>query len=129
MVGFGTVLDDSALSNPSAVSTLVYRMTDAGMVYDVRLVIPGDPDHSRLYQLVAGRVMPPAMTPYPPGSTEFSAPTVSDLTILRSWIFCLGGLGPEGPSGASLPVGDPNADGGPAGEAGSGEAGARNMKF
>ncbi len=74
MAGFGLVLNDKALE--TAVSQLV-TSADGG---SVRLVIPGDPDDSRLYNFVAGDVMPPAGNPHP---------TVSDISVIRAWIECL----------------------------------------
>ena len=68
-----TVLNDKALE--TAVSQLV-TSADGG---SVRLVIPGDPDDSRLYNFVAGDVMPPAGNPHP---------TVS-VSVIRAWIECL----------------------------------------
>jgi hypothetical protein len=49
----------------------------------VRLVIPGDPDGSRLYRRAAGGEMPPmrdaSLPPLP-------RPSISDVSVLRQWI-------------------------------------------
>lgn len=88
MAGFGVVLDDQKL-----------LMTNSGLVTSsdggvVPLLIAGDPDHSRLYNFVAGGTMPP------PGNPK---PTVSQVSILRSWIMCLGG---GSAAAATLPAAD-----------------------
>ena len=55
----------------------------------VPLIVAGDPASSRLYNFVAGGTMPP------PGNAK---PTISQISILRSWIVCLGG------SAAAIPT-------------------------
>jgi len=81
MGGFDFVLDDARLV--TAVSSV---LDDAGM--PERFIIPGDPDHSRLYRRVALGEMPPTQSPPLPA---LPAPNVSDISVLRYWITdCLG---------------------------------------
>jgi hypothetical protein len=93
MGGFRSILDFPVLVTLTS-STLRDPITGE----PVRLVIPGDPDGSRLYRRAAGNEMPPmrdaSLPPLP-------RPTISDISILRQWIQeCL----PEAP--ATPPLGD-----------------------
>jgi hypothetical protein len=74
MAGFGVILDDQKLLTTN--SSLVTD-ADGG---SVPLLIAGDPDHSRLYNFVAGGTMPPA------GNAK---PGISRISILRQWVMCL----------------------------------------
>jgi len=49
----------------------------------VRLVVPGDPDGSRLYRRVAENEMPPTRDASFPALPR---PTISDVSVLREWI-------------------------------------------
>jgi len=73
----------------------------------MRFVIPGDPDHSRLYLMVVST--PPEMPPASAAASPLPMPTVSDMSILQSWI--------AGCLPAPLPDG---ADAGPARDGGGG---------
>jgi len=76
----------------------------------MRFVVPGDPDHSRLYVRARLGEMPPI------AQMELPRPTVSDLSVLREWISnCLGTKPPPVNSGA---------DAGGRGGSGSDDAGA-----
>jgi len=91
MGGFRSVLDFPVLVNLTS-STQLDPLT--GEL--ARLVIPGDPDGSRLYRRAAGGEMPPmrdaSLPPLP-------RPTISDISVLRQWIgVCL----PEVPAPALL---------------------------
>jgi hypothetical protein len=95
---FSSVLDDKRLVTEVSKGVI----DDAGK--PVPLVVPGDPDHSRLYNRILRGEMPP------PGNLR---PSISDLSVLRAWINCLGPnqtpLGDQpggGPSGGSAPSGD-----------------------
>jgi hypothetical protein len=85
--GFNFILDDAKLVDP-AVGISNKTRDDAGKL--VRLVIPGDPDNSWIYQRVqhtraAPRgQMPPLNTD--PTLPQNPRPTVSDISVLREWI-------------------------------------------
>jgi hypothetical protein len=80
--GFDFVLDDNKL-----VSAVTSAPTPDGGVW--RFVVPGDCDDSYVYYRISKSQMPPPGNP---------APTISDLSVLRTWINCLAGspLGPNG---------------------------------
>jgi hypothetical protein len=87
MGGFDFVLDDAKLK--SAVSSTVFD--DAGK--PLRFLVPGDPDRSRIYhRIVAGEMPPTQAPPLPPNP----APTVSDLSVLRTWITACCGPSEQG---------------------------------
>jgi hypothetical protein len=48
-----------------------------------RLVIPGEPEKSRLYLRVRNGEMPPTR---PPSERQVPRPTISSISVLRSWI-------------------------------------------
>ena len=83
---------------------LVARSTTARDPVDptkgMRFLVPGDPDGSRLYLLMAGGT-PPMPPPSPSGQAPMPAPTVSDLSLLRQWITNC--LGPAGSVDAAAP--------------------------
>jgi hypothetical protein len=85
MGGFNFVLDDAKLV--AAVSGEGATYPDGGLQ---RLVVPGDCDDSRLYHRIWAGEMPPS---------GFPAPTVSEVSMIRAWIACLGGS-PAGEDGA-----------------------------
>jgi hypothetical protein len=91
MGGFRSVLDF-----PVLVTLTSTTQRDLLTGEPVRLVIPGDPDGSRLYRRAAGGEMPPmrdaSLPPLP-------RPTISDISVLRQWIgVCL----PDVPAPAPL---------------------------
>jgi hypothetical protein len=91
MGGFRSILDFPVLVTLTS-STLRDPLTGD----PVRLVIPGDPDGSRLYRRAAGGEMPPTRDASLP---PLPRPTISDLSVLRQWIdACL----PEVPAPALL---------------------------
>ena len=87
------------------------RLTSAvsGTVRDaagkpVRFLVPGEPDHSRIYVRIAMGEMPP---PDVIGLPANPRPSVSDLSVLREWITnCLGVMpsGAAGGAGGSSPT-------------------------
>jgi len=73
-----------------------------------RFVVPGDPEHSRIYQRISAGEMPPA--------GRMPRPSMSDVAVIRQWIAsCFDGTGgwdrPDGGAGDSLP--DGGMDSGP----------------
>ena len=78
MGGFNTILDFPRLVTETS-STLRDPVTDE----PVPLVVPGDPDGSRLYRRAALGEMPPqrdaSLPPLP-------RPSIADVSILRQWI-------------------------------------------
>lgn len=96
--GFHTILDDTQLV--TAVSSSA--KDDAGAPQ--RMLVPGDPDSSRVYQLVIALGKPSQMPPIaPPTIKPNPMPTIADLSVLRSWVLCLGNKGAYGEDrGASL---------------------------
>ena len=88
MAGFRSVLDF-----PVLVTLVSSTATDPETGEPARLVVPGDPDGSRLYRRVASNEMPPmrdaSLPPLP-------RPTISDVSVLRTWIErCLPQTEPE----------------------------------
>jgi mono/diheme cytochrome c family protein len=70
-------------------------------------VVPGDPDHSRLYVRARLGEMPPA------AQMNLSRPTVSDISVLHEWISNCLGAKPPPPGGGSNDAGARGAaDGG-----------------
>jgi hypothetical protein len=91
MGGFRSILDF-----PVLVTLRSSTLRDPVTGEFVRLVIPGDPDGSRLYRRAAGNEMPPmrdaSLPPLP-------RPSISDISVLRQWIaVCL----PEAPASPAL---------------------------
>lgn len=96
MGAFAFVLDDNRLiaarsANPQVLDTTGMRQ---------RLVIPGDPDNSRLYQRIvhtataAEGQMPPLNTD--PTLPQNPRPSVSEISVLRTWIKTCLGAGADG---------------------------------
>lgn len=100
MGGFRSILDF-----PTLVTLTSNTQRDPVTNEPVRLVIPGDPDNSRVYRRVAGGEMPPARDASLP---QLPPPTTSEISILREWIeSCL----PAAPPSAS-PLPPVSADAG-----------------
>jgi hypothetical protein len=78
MGGFRSILDFPVLVTLTS-STLRDPITGA----PVRLVIPGDPDGSRVYRRAAAGEMPPTRDASLP---PLPRPTISDVSVLRQWI-------------------------------------------
>lgn len=71
---------------------------DPATMQPARFLVPGDPDHSRVYIRMFRREMPPADVVGLPQNP--SRPTVSDVSVVRHWIaHCLGGKEGGGDSG------------------------------
>lgn len=88
----------SVLEFPVLVTLTSSTLRDPATGEPVRLVIPGDPDGSRLYRRIVSGEMPPARDASLP---PLPRPNISDISVLRTWIeSCL----PEVP--------DPGADAG-----------------
>jgi hypothetical protein len=95
MGGFRSILDFSVL-----VTLTSSTARDPATGQPARLVIPGDPDGSRLYRRAAGGEMPPMRDASLP---QLPRPSISDISVLRQWIDqCL----PEVPA---APVSPPDA--------------------
>jgi hypothetical protein len=102
MGGFRSILDF-----PTLVTLTSNTQRDPATNEPVRLLIPGDPESSRVYRRVAGGEMPPSRDASLP---QLPSPTTSDVSILREWIAsCLPGIEPLAqPSGlASADAGAP----------------------
>lgn len=118
---FHNILDDELLPDGGGgtlLKTLSVVTKDTAGNY-VPLIVPGDPDHSYLYQRVAQHSMPP-----PPASLAAPAnpmPNLSEIQVLRSWIMnCLQSNTASGDDGG--PGGSAD-DGGGSDGAGSDDAG------
>jgi hypothetical protein len=106
---FDCVMDFDKLQTMVSASVRDPRDPGRGM----RFLIPGDPDNSRLYVRIARAEMPPVP---PLGLDAIPMPSVSDVSLLRTWIGSwLGGEG--GMAIASVPP-KPPADGAAAADAG-----------
>jgi hypothetical protein len=114
---FDYVLDVGKLLK--AVSSTV---KDPVTMQPVRFLVPGDPDHSRIYVRMFKREMPPGdVVGLPPNPNR---PTVSDISVIRQWIaHCLGTDAPDGQDDGksdgqtSKPPASSDAAAAPAGEA------------
>jgi hypothetical protein len=106
---FSTILDTAALV--MEVSNTVNDPENPGM--KMRLLVPGNPEASRIYLRVSHGEMPPqAMLGLPPNPT----PTISDISVLREWITnCIAPAGAPPDSDAAAPTETPpsSPDGGP----------------
>jgi len=76
--GFSSILDF-----PTLITLQSATATDPDTQEPVRLVIPGDPEKSRLYLRVRNGEMPPTR---PPTERQLPRPTISDISVLRTWI-------------------------------------------
>jgi hypothetical protein len=135
--GFNYVLDDAKLVS----STANVALDDAGM--HLRMVIPGDPEHSFVYQRVMLGQMPPPPSVAsgilgPAAAKNLVYPTAADETVLYAWIMCLAagdggpyagnyagatyGPSPEGGGGywSSSGSGSGSGSGGPGGSSSGG---------
>jgi hypothetical protein len=114
--GFTDILDVASLINPERLST--------GIVKGMRLVIPGDPEHSLLYQRMFDGAMPPSL----PGVQVVPEPenvpaTTSETSVVQEWILhCLGVSGPPSAGGTGGETGAGDGAGGSSGSGGSGGA-------
>ena len=77
----------------------------------VRFLVPGDPDHSRVYVRMFKREMPPGDIVGLPNNPN--RPTISDISLMRQWITnCLGTSGDgSGDKPTVLPAGNGGAAG------------------
>jgi len=108
---FDYVLDVDKLL--TAVSSTV---KDPVTMQPVRFLVPGDPDHSRIYVRMFRREMPPGdIVGLPPNPNR---PTVSDISVIRQWIsHCLGSNASDGQDDTETkPPASPDAAAAPAGE-------------
>ncbi|MEO8178642.1 MAG: hypothetical protein ABI895_07405 [Deltaproteobacteria bacterium] len=76
--GFNSVLDF-----PTLITLRSATAKDPDTQELVRLVIPGQPEQSRLYQRARSGEMPPTR---PPSERQLTRPTISDISVLRTWI-------------------------------------------
>jgi len=82
----------SILDFPRLVTLVSNTVIDPETGDPMRLVVPGDPDRSRVYRRVAGGEMPPRRDASLP---QLPRPTLSDVSVLRTWIqSCLPTLAP-----------------------------------
>ena len=80
---------NSILDFPKLVTVTSNTTNDPDTLLRARLVVPGNPDGSRLYRRVQAGEMPPQRMPPLP------RPTTSDISILRTWITsCLPAVDP-----------------------------------
>jgi hypothetical protein len=108
--GLGFILDDGRLTTALSQTAL---LPDGG---PQRLVVPGDPYGSRLYQRVAAGLsgsaagMPPAAQP---GYPTLPRPSVSEVSVLYGWIVaCVPGASQAGYVGGGATYGPGSDDGG-----------------
>jgi hypothetical protein len=86
---------DYVLDVPKLLTAVSETVTDPVTMKPVRFLVPGDPDHSRIYVRMFTRQMPPGdVVGLPPNP---SRPSVSDISVMRQWIaHCLGTDAPDG---------------------------------
>jgi hypothetical protein len=105
---------DYVLDVPKLLTAVSETVTDPVTKKPVRFLVPGDPDHSRIYVRMFTRQMPPGdVVGLPPNP---SRPSVSDISVMRQWIaHCLGvdasdGTGaPSSSDAAAVSVGEADA--------------------
>jgi len=91
--GFSSVLDF-----PTLITLRSATAKDPDTQEPMRLVIPGQPEKSRLYQRARTGEMPPIR---PPSERQLRRPTISDISVLRTWIqSCLASYGSDVVTGA-----------------------------
>jgi hypothetical protein len=78
---WGFVLDDAQL-----VTAVWHHQPQP----DQRFVIPGDPDNSAVYVRAWTGTMPPIPVSVDSPNSGLPRPTISDISVLRQWILCLG---------------------------------------
>lgn len=114
---FDYVLDVGRLE--AAVSQTVM---DPVSMKPARFLVPGDPDRSRIYMRIVRREMPPR--PIDVSQQTLAAPSVSDISVLRTWITCCLGVSPPGwcggPGGSFADAGDLDDGSGGGGPSGNG---------
>jgi hypothetical protein len=96
------------LNFPELVTRVSSTQRDPLTGEPVRLVVPGDPDRSRVYLRIQGGEMPPR--PVDAAATPLPRPSLSDVSLLRSWIeTCLPSVEspPAAAGDAGLPVLNP----------------------
>jgi hypothetical protein len=76
--GFRSILDW-----PTLITALSATATDPVSGNPVRLLVPGEPDQSRLYARLSRGEMPPRLDPALP---QLPRPTISDVSVVREWI-------------------------------------------
>jgi hypothetical protein len=72
------------LNFPELVTRVSSTQRDPLTGEPVRLVVPGDPDRSRVYLRIQGGEMPPR--PVDAAAEPLPRPSLSDLSLLRTWI-------------------------------------------
>jgi hypothetical protein len=78
----------SILDFPTLITLRSATAKDPETMDPVRLLIPGQPEKSRLYQRARSGEMPPMR---PPSEPQLRRPTISSISLLRTWIqSCLG---------------------------------------
>jgi hypothetical protein len=74
---------DCVLDTESLIAKVSVTAKDPDTSLPARFLVPGDPDHSRIYlRPLHGEMPPPDVVGLPPNPR----PTVSDLSVLRHWI-------------------------------------------
>jgi len=76
--GFNSILDF-----PTLITLRSATARDPDTNEFVRLLIPGQPEKSRLYLRARNGEMPPMR---PPSERQLPRPTTSDISVLRTWI-------------------------------------------
>jgi hypothetical protein len=76
--GFRSILDWPTLVTASSATA-----TDPVSGNPVRLLVPGEPDQSRLYSRLVRGEMPPRLDPALP---QLPRPSISDVSVVREWI-------------------------------------------
>jgi hypothetical protein len=126
---FDYVLDVEKLKTARSATVPDPRGKEMGM----RFLIPGDPENSRIYVRVLHGEMPP---PPPLGLPPIPIPTVSDMSVLYTWIASCMGEGPPatppppmdaGRGGMGGRGGGVDAGDGTGGAGGTGGMGGRGM--
>jgi hypothetical protein len=74
---------DCVLDTPRLLSMVSATVTDPDSMQPARFLVAGDPDHSRIYLRPLNGEMPP---PDIIGLPASARPSVSDLSLLRTWI-------------------------------------------
>jgi hypothetical protein len=101
VLDFDKLLAAVSSSVPDPLAPPANRIPGTPNFQGMRFLIPGDPDHSRLYFRMVHKEMPPLPIENMPDTVK-SRPTVSDFSVMRQWMLdCIEAPPDEEPDGGA----------------------------